>query len=341
VLYIIGGGTQRATTTAQHAERREMQYPQILIDAVNASRNSYSSLGDYSSTQLIDPPRKVALAKRHGHEVTPDIRTQSASFNGTAIHAHYERMLRQSLKSDEYRLEQSVCVPVDIHAESIKWDYRLVSGTFDILHKEKHLYDLKACKVWKLTFDPDMKDWHEQQNIYAWLLRERGILVETINIIAIYMDWIESSALRDRKYPQQPIVVYPLRLWEPERQDTYVKDRLEKHVACESIADDDLPACTREERWERFQNGGTVQYALMKQPKARRAMKVENTLEDIIKAANSMKVTGESFIEVRYAARKRCDKYCSINEFCNHYRGYAEAKTNNTLNDIIPIGEVR
>jgi hypothetical protein len=246
-----------------------------------------------------------------------------------------------NLANPDYLLEKSVTVPFEVMEEGVHWAYRLVSGTFDILHLEKDLYDIKACKVWKTTFDPDMKDWHEQQNIYAYLLNERGIAVKSVNILAVYMDWIASSAVRDRRYPQYPIVLYPLRLWSREEQHEFIQRRLDMHVAVENVPDDDLPSCTREERWERFQDGSQVQYALMKDPKAKRAMKVESTMDDIIKYAQGAKVTGESFIEVRYARRKRCEQYCSINEYCNHYRGYAEAKKSDTLNDIIPIGEVR
>lgn len=316
--------------------------PKILVDAINASRTLYRSLGDYSATQLIDPPRKVALVKRHNHKVTPTAESQIAAFIGTAIHAHFEKMLRRAnLANPDYLLEKSLTVPFEIMEQGVHWAYRLVSGTFDILHLEKDLYDIKAVKTWKLTFDPEMEDWHQQQNIYAYLLRERGIDVKSISILAVYMDWIESQAVRDKRYPQFPIVLYPLKLWTPEEQRDYIEGRLHMHVAVEEVPDDELPACTREERWERFPDGTNVQYALMKDSKAKRAMKVEPDMASIIKAANSMKVTGDSFVEVRYARRKRCEKYCSINEYCNHYRGYREQRKSQTLNDIIPIGDIR
>jgi hypothetical protein len=319
-----------------------MNYPKILIDAINASREQYRSLGDYSTTQLIDPPRKVALGKRYANKVSPPIEAQVAAFIGTAIHAHFEKMLQKvNAKHPQYLLEKGVTVPIEVMEQGVHWSYRLLSGTFDILHLDKDLYDIKTCKVWKTIFDPDMVSWHQQQNIYAWLLSERGINVESINIIAVYMDWTAANAIRDRSYPQSPIFMYPLRLWSKEEQTNYIRERLDLHVAQEETPDEELPTCSREERWERFPDGASVQYALMKNPTSKRAMKCESTMEAIIKAANSMKVTGESFIEVRYAKRKRCETYCSVNEFCNHYRGYIEAKKNNTLNDIIPISDVR
>ena len=60
----------------------ENKLPKILVDAINASRTLYRSLGDYSATQLIDPPRKVALVKRHNHKVTPTPESQIAAFIG-------------------------------------------------------------------------------------------------------------------------------------------------------------------------------------------------------------------------------------------------------------------
>jgi len=78
----------------------------------------------------------------------------------------------------------------------------------------------------------------------------------------------------------------------------------------------------------------------MKNAKANRAMKlVKTNIEDAFKEVQSMKgITKDSFIEVRYAQRTRCENWCSVKNYCNDYKSYAAAKQNNTLNDYIPLG---
>ena len=112
------------------------------------------------------------------------------------------------------------------------------------------------------------------------------------------------------------------------------------HIATEDLPDDKLPACTREERWERFNGGHQVEYAIMKNAKANRAMKlVKTNIEDAFMEVQSLKgITKESFIEVRYAQRTRCEKWCQCKDYCNDYKSYAMAKKNNALNDYIPLG---
>jgi hypothetical protein len=237
-------------------------------------------------------------------------------------------------------LECSVTVPFIL--EEFSEEYRLVSGTFDILHKGRDLYDLKTVNVWKKVFDPDMVDWHQQQNIYAYLLGERGVKVETLNIIAIYKDWIKVQSLRDRSYPPHQICQYRLKMWKRNEQERFIWNRLQAHVACEKLADDELPECTPEERWERFPGGETVQYAVMKNDKARRALRVTPTLDEAITYANgSRSVTTQSFIEVRHAQRKRCETYCPVAQFCDSYQRYVEKLQQGTLNDKIMIGDIR
>lgn len=325
-----------------------MEYIKIIKDAFEVYTKQYRSLGDYSATSLIDPPRKVALTKRYGHLVKPTIESQIASLVGTAVHDKMESLLHlANVKNPDYLLERSVVHPFKSYYKNpnkedlmdIKEETRLVAGRFDILYKEKDLYDIKTIKTWKLIFDPDMIDWHEQQNIYAYLLRERGITIETLNIVAFYLDWIEANAVRDKRYPQSPIVQYQLKLWPFDQTAEFIQKRLDMHVAAEQEKDDDLPKCTQSEMWER-----PPEFAIMKNPKAKRATKVirEGTFEDALRAARGLGGLGrDSFIECRHQVRKRCEKYCRVNEFCSQYKKYAAKKNgDNGLNTIYPLAEV-
>lgn len=312
-----------------------MDHIKIIKDAFDIYSRHYKSLGDYSATGLINPVRVVALGKRYGHLAKRSLKGQAASLIGTAVHEMMERLLRQAnVINPDYLLERGLVHPFWIGDN----DFRLVSGRFDILHDEKDIYDIKTTKCWHLVFDPDMVDWHQQQNIYAFLLKMRGVTVETLNIVAFYLDWIESKTLRDKKYPQSPVVEYQLELWTPQEQEDFIMHRLQMHVEAESTPDEELPVCTQEERWEE-----PPVFAIMKGPNAKRAAKLikNGTFEDALKAARGMGGLGnESFIEIRYENRKRCLKYCDVNEYCNVYQDYIKEVNNGKQNEIIPLASV-
>jgi len=316
-----------------------MKHIQIIRDAFDVYGKQYTSLGDYSATTLINPPRVVQLGKRYSDLVESPIEGMIASLVGTGVHEKMEQLLRfANVKNPDYMLEKSVVHPFNLVGPGPDFNKqtRLVAGKFDILRKKKHLYDLKTAKTWKLIFDPDRVDWHEQQNIYAYLLHMRGIDLESINIIAFYLDWIESNALRNKGYPQAPIVEYNLKLWSWAEQKEFIMHKLEQHVAAEDLEDDDLPKCNMEEMWER-----PPSYAIMKNKVAKRANRVfpKATFEEVVTAARSMKGLGsESFIESRHNVRTRCERYCATNSYCSQYQDYMARKQNIGLNTIYPLG---
>lgn len=298
-----------------------------LIDALKIHAGHYQSFGDYSVTTLINPPRLVALQKRYQDRLDPPPESQVASFIGTGVHRYFEHCLQSfKIMDSRYELERGI---------SEKIADRLITGTFDILYDNSHIYDIKTCKVWKLIFDPNMEEWTQQQNMYAYLLHLRGIDVKTINVIAVYLDWIEGNAIRDRKsYPQQNVVEYKLNLWPWQETEIFLNERLALHKACEKLDDEELPECSRSERWERHEGGAQVKYAVMKNKQAKRATRVfvdSNEAVDYFKSNKSL--NSSSFIEIRYARRKRCEKYCSANMFCDHYIEYTGALEGNSLND--------
>jgi len=310
-----------------------------LMAALEVHKSHYKSYGDYSATSLIDTPRIVQLKKRYGHLVEVDPERMMASFIGTGVHNYFEDTLRQyAALNKEYELERSVFDKID---------GRLVTGRFDILYDHKHIYDIKTAKVWKKIFDPEMVDWHAQQNIYAWLLRRRGLDIESINIVACYLDWQKNNALRDRNYPQQRVVQYRLNLWSPEHQEEFIRERLAMHVAAETLADEDLPACSPEERWERFPSGLPTQYALLKDRQAKRATRVFDTLDELRQfilepdlSKRAFAVTDVATVEIRHARRTRCEDWCEGAAWCNHYRQYQRDVEAGELNDYVSLREV-
>jgi len=302
-----------------------------LMAALEVHSKHYHSFGDYSGTSLIDAPRIVQLKKRYGHLVPVNPERQMASFIGTGVHNYFEDTIKTwAALNDDYEVERSVFEKIDD---------RLVAGRFDILYRKRHIYDIKTAKTWKLIFDTEMVDWHEQQNIYAYLLRLRGFNIESLNIIAVYLDWQQNMALRDRNYPQQRVEQYRLNLWSPERQAEFVSSKLAIHKAAEDLMDEELPACTPEERWERFPGGGTVQYALLKNRNSKRAMRCVANVPEMAAYAAEKNLPSSTVVEVRHARRTRCIDWCEVAPWCNIHRQYTRDMEAGNLNEYYELGD--
>jgi hypothetical protein len=307
----------------------------ILKDIMDANNTQFHSYADYSVTGIIDTPKVTILRKRHKNK--PSVKSQLAAFYGTANHDRMEKMLRKM--PHKYAVERSMVMPVMLDDKTII----TLSGKYDALQLQtRFLWDLKTCNTWKIIFDPDMEKWHEQANIYNLMCAYVGEEIKGLNILAWYKDWKKNSALRDKSYPQNQCVEYNLKMWSKEKTSAFTLERLELMHEMNKLEDDDIPECSREDRWERHPNGDTVQYALMKNDKAARALRCKPTMAEIIEFARTSKaLTGESFIEVRYAEPTRCVDYCGVNYACHWYKNYcAKNNAGSALTEFIPIGEV-
>jgi len=303
----------------------------LIEEIFHTFSNHYTKVGDYSSTEIISPPRIVKLRNKYPEcEKVISMVQSTASLIGSGVHKYVENLLTPY--AHKYSLEKRITY--DLLGKQI-------SGTYDILVDNKHVFDIKTSKIWKLIFDPEMTEWIEQQNIYAFLLHKAGINIESLNIMAVYLDWQEGMVVRSNKYPKEPIQIYPLPVWPVEQTEEFIVEKLKTHMQCEEMEDDDLPACTPEERWERFPEGVTEKFAVMKAPDAKRALRVFTTKADAKKYCKTATgLTSASYIEIRYAQRVRCERYCKVNVKCNHYKTYMEDKKNDALYDKVPIALV-
>ena len=309
---------------------RPLEEVTILKRVAEMEQERYSKSGDYSVTDIISPPRVVHLKKRYGHLATPDLGASIPSMLGTAIHEYFEKYLGKWIdKHDyaDYSLEEQV---------QIERLGRKISGRYDIRERDA-LYDLKSIKVWKLIFDRHLDEYHEQQNLYRLLVYlDKGITLNALNIVAIYKDWQEGNALRDSNYPQHQVIEYGLQLWPMSKAEEFLDVKLAELIRCEELTDEELPVCTRDERWERHPGGETLHYAILKNRTAKRATKVVRggSLDEAVEVARGMKgMTTASTIEIRYAMPKRCLKYCDVNEHCSFYKQWAAKHRKGTVNE--------
>src|SRR3990167_8524588 len=144
------------TQTAIHVTNRA-GLPDAIVRAIEHDGYSRGD-ADISTTQLIDPPRKVALTEAHYSELTEDASDRIWSLIGQAVHTILERADHAALAE---RL--SMTVTTDLGAWEIS-DHKLTSA-YVLTHPRP--------------------EWDAQLNVYAELLRQQGFKVSSVRIVAI------------------------------------------------------------------------------------------------------------------------------------------------------------
>lgn len=171
-------------------------------------------------------------------------------------------------------------------------------------------------------------------NCYAHIMRENGIAVDRLQIVAFLRDWDKNKAKADSTYPQIPLLVVPIEVWEPEVAEAFLIHRLQWHILNEDLPDEALTFCKPEECWEQ-----PTKYALYKGDN-KRALRVfdddadlHTYLEDNALLAShetepNKDVLKKGYrIEVRKGKRTRCSEYCSLATHCNQWRAYQDEQT--------------
>lgn len=330
-----------ATLTNQHA------LPAAIVEAIR--RDDYTrGESDISVSQLVAPPRLVALAERHRHEIVEDASDMLYRLMGKAMHRVLEFAAADAITEERLFLEVCehhtfpVIAPVDMaNPDRVpccphSW---LVSGQFDNLTLQEttaggwHLTDWKFGSLW--GYKNGVKAEYEAQlNLYALLLRKHGFEVGVLTLGAIYRDWSKMAAQRDSEYPQVGAQEFPVRLWSADEAEAYLLDRVQAHQAARRV----LPECTADERWERptkwavMKDGRQSALRLLDTPHDADAWAVTSGIADAIEEPN----TGQALamlhkgyrIEERPGAAIRCGNYCEVgmNGFCEQWNAIREAQ---------------
>lgn len=275
---------------------------------VNVAKNPSYSKGKahISATGLMNSPKIIALMKKFDDQIEQDVMDMVPQMMGTAFHS----LLEKGFDSNNV-IEQR------FHAEIDGWK---ISGAVDLQVEDKngiHIKDYKTTSVWAVM--NDKPEWEQQLNIYAWLFEQnKKEKVKSLEIVAVLKDWSSGEAKRKPDYPQQRVVMVPIKLWSTEEQENFIKGRLAKHSACEFAMETgaDLPDCTPDEMWEK-----PPVWAVMKQG-AVRAKSLHDSPES---AEEAKKELGAGYeIQVRQGERTRCKDYCLVNNWCQQYKDYLE-----------------
>lgn len=273
----------------------KMRLPDAIVRAV--ANDDYTKGGaDFSVTELLSPPQLARLRKQHAADITEDASDRIWSLLGQAVHSIIER----SGAGDADTLSE-VTLTTTMMGSTIK-------GTFDNLTiSSAEMCDFKVTTVWKVLNNTVPPEWEAQTNIYRWMLwREKGIVVNSIAIIAILRDWSKREADRRADYPQAQVVRLEVPLWGIDRTEAFVAERLALHTM------DVPPGCTDEDIWAK-----PSKWAVMKKGR-QSAVKLCDSEADARDYLANNSVPG-GYIEYRPGSATRCESYCPVANFCQQW----------------------
>lgn len=277
--------------------------PAALADAITSDQKH--SVGTLSVTQLLAPPRIRRLIERH--TVTVDVSERMWAMVGKGLHA----VLEQHGKSTEVQIVGRI---------RETW----ISGTIDST-------DDGVLRDWKMTSvraGARAAEWEAQLNLYSWLMQRGTLRVaptgnrmvpnipsipKALEVTAIYRDWIGARAAAgpDSNYPPAAVQTFPIRQWQIEEADRFLRERVALHLAANEVA---LPdRCSDEERWHR---GDTW---AVKKVGGKKAMRGGvHTSEENARLFAEISSVGGLMIEHRPGADVRCESYCPARTVCPH-----------------------
>jgi hypothetical protein len=278
--------------------------PQSVFNLLAKNRYSGTDVDhDYSATTLLKPPRMVMLERRHADDLEEDVLDRLWSMFGSVAHHLLEEQSPENEMS-ETRLFAEV-------------GGRKISGQFDGYHPaEERLDDYKVTSVWTIVYDSRSEEWAQQLNILAYLLRTNGYGIKNLRIVVILRNWSKSKSLQGGDYPNAPIKIIDVPLWDHADAAFFILQRVGAMGFNEGLADDDLAPCTPEEMWEK----PTV-FAVMKDGR-KSAVKL---FDDYGAAGDFCAASGKGHsVVTRPGKRTRCEEYCAVNKFCNIFKEYSK-----------------
>jgi len=276
----------------------KLNLPQAFVEI--AKRDYIYEPNEYRVTSLLKGVRETILERRYNDKIERDVSDMIWLLFGTAVH----RVLEHHEEGENEIKESRIKIPIGNY---------LLSGQFDLYNAEtKTVTDYKTCSVWKVI-NADYKDWRQQLLIYAYMIRSIGFPIKKGEIVAIMKDHSKTQAKRKGDYPEFPVKKLTFKFNEQDFIDIekWLHNKFAEIAEAEKLADDELPICTPEERY----NQGD-KYAVMKKGK-KTALRVLDTMEE---AQEWMRLNKGDYIEFRPGEDKKCKEYCSVCEFCSYYK---------------------
>ena len=197
-----------------------------------------------SATTFLSPIQKVILSKRH--ESSIDIKLNSASLLGTALHEYFERIIPKDFefewKGNKFKLidqELSMAIPIGNTGFT-------ATGTSDLVFLKNdsviHIGDYKSCKDYTLK-KKDFDKWMKQMSIYAMLvhLTTKKPVDKTGTIF-----YFNKSAEASSKFP---FGLVELELMSLKDTRDFIMERTLEFKKYWDAPDEELPRCNPHENW--------------------------------------------------------------------------------------------
>ena len=265
------------------------------------STNKHNMPGRLSATTLLKGIKEILLTERHWDEIEVDVADKIWAIWGTAVHALLEH------EGDNEFAEEYIEMPVGNITITGRIDnYNMRDGV---------ITDYKTASVWKVKF-ADFEDWRKQGLIYAWLLIKNGFTVNKCRFIALLKDHSKTDAERDASYPQSPVYVYEFNVTDENIKyiSYFCENKIKDYLLYKDITDDDIPACTPEDRWQKSEK-----YAVMKSGR-KSAVKLFDDKE----SAEALAAEVGGYVEHRQCDPVKCRGYCNVKQWCSFWRQYAD-----------------
>ena len=264
-------------------------------------RNYYTKgSSQYSVTELMSPPQIRRLREQYDNVIEIDVIDLFATQFGTFMHGKLE-----AKEVEGYINEERLFAEIDGIT---------ISGGIDLQKIEEHgvtVIDYKFVKAWAVM--QNKTDWEIQLNVYKWLVetvkRRKVTGLQICAFIKDYSQWESKDG-----YPEAPIVMIDIPLWDSVKAETYVRERLEMHRNAKVSHDfgEVLQPCTDEERWAK-----ETTYAVKREGR-KTAIRVFKTIEEATELAEKEK----GYVETRAGEFTRCTgNYCGVAQWCPQYQG--------------------
>lgn len=273
-----------------------------LPDAiVLAVKNDPYSKGDadYSISDLISPPRVLALKKKHYEELEEDVSDRVWSLFGQAVHHIAEKANVQ-----------------DVAERRLYWTVlgKKISGAMDNYNPTTGvLSDYKTATAAKFSFN-DFSEWEQQQNCYAQLLRWNKDAVTKLQIVGLVRDHrpreAEQARVLNKPYPGK-VELIELPLWTEQRTISFIKERVAEHEQAKF----ELPQCTPRERWARPDTWA------IKKLNQKNAVAGHSNYASNDSAVMALRSLGSGYyVEHRPGRNTRCEGYCAAANWCEQFK---------------------
>ena len=270
--------------------------PEAIVEAV---RNDDYDPGesDITVTQLIAPPRLVALRRLHDSELREDASDRIFSLMGQIVHGILERSDIPSVIREE-RLYTTV--------GGVK-----VGGKMDrmILFPSGLIQDYKLCSIYA-SRDGAKSEWIQQLNCLAFLAAKNGYHISSLEVVAIFRDWSLAEAMRRPEgdwYPKRQVQIVHVPLWSHDTTGEFIEDRIRIH----EDAKRQLPHCSPSEQWKKDSKWKIIKVG------GKRASKV---FDDEYLARSAYEELGD--LREKYELQEhpgeytRCSLYCPVMTQC-------------------------